>query len=111
MPYFTHLLTREREAEDMPGHPAIMGMAHVETGYPLFYDAMNEAGEGDLSVEGVNRLLEYPEFSDTEKLTKAGLDIPQITRLMLLLRERGIEVDTSIYTSESAYEEILKFFK
>lgn len=40
-----------REAEDLPRHPAIMGMAHVEKGYPLFYDAMNEAG---LCMAGLN---------------------------------------------------------
>ena len=40
-----------REAEDLPRHLAIMGMAHVENGYPLFYDAMNEAG---LCMAGLN---------------------------------------------------------
>ena len=40
-----------REAEDLPRHLAIMGMAHVEKGYPLFYDAMNEAG---LCMAGLN---------------------------------------------------------
>ena len=35
----------------MPRHLAVMGMAHVEKGYPLFYDAMNEAG---LCMAGLN---------------------------------------------------------
>ena len=33
-----------REAESMPTHHAIIGMAHVANGYPLCYDAMNEHG-------------------------------------------------------------------
>lgn len=33
-----------REAEAMPAHHAIIGMAHVASGYPLYYDAMNERG-------------------------------------------------------------------
>ena len=40
-----------REVPDMPRHLAVMGMAHVEKGYPLFYDAMNEAG---LCMAGLN---------------------------------------------------------
>ena len=50
-------------------------------------------------------------FSDTEKLVSAGLDIPQITKLMLLLEKKGISVDSGIYTSENAYKEIIKLFK
>jgi ABC-type uncharacterized transport system ATPase subunit len=42
-------------------------------------------------------------FSDSEKLTEAGLDIPQITRLMLLLRERGIEQPTEADISAAMY--------
>lgn len=33
-----------RKAEALETHHAILGMAHVEDGYPLFYDAMNEHG-------------------------------------------------------------------
>lgn len=50
-------------------------------------------------------------FSDTEKLVSAGLDIPQITKLMLLLEKKGLPVDSGIYTSEKAYKEIIKLFK
>ena len=49
-------------------------------------------------------------FSQSASLEGAGLDIPQITKLMTLLRDRGIDVDQSIYTSEKAYEEIMKLF-
>ena len=33
-----------RETASMPTHHAIIGMAHVADGYPLYYDAMNERG-------------------------------------------------------------------
>lgn len=33
-----------RAAHPIPVHHAIIGMAHVEQGYPLFYDALNEKG-------------------------------------------------------------------
>ena len=49
-------------------------------------------------------------FSQSANLEGAGLDIPQITKLMALLRERGIAVDSSIYTSDKAYEQIMELF-
>ena len=49
-------------------------------------------------------------FADSEALGNAGLDIPQITKLMILLRERGIDVDAGIYTLENAYDELIKLF-
>jgi len=35
----------------MPTHYAIIGMAHIEDGYPLYYDGMNEHG---LGIAGLN---------------------------------------------------------
>ena len=41
-------------------------------------------------------------FSHTEALTECGLDIPQITQMMGLLKEGGIPVPDNIYTVEDA---------
>ena len=49
-------------------------------------------------------------FSQSASLEGAGLDIPQITKLMTLLRDKGIDIDQGIYTSDKAYEEIMKLF-
>lgn len=40
-----------RHIQDIPKHPAIIGMAYVQDGYPLYYDATNEYG---LSIAGLN---------------------------------------------------------
>ena len=40
-----------RQAGELSHHYAILGMAHVAEGYPLYYDAINEAG---LCVAGLN---------------------------------------------------------
>jgi len=40
-----------RNAKALKGHYAIIGMAYVSEGYPLYYDATNEAG---LSIAGLN---------------------------------------------------------
>ena len=42
---------RFREAPSQDTHYAIIGMAHVERGYPLYYDAVNEQG---LAMAGLN---------------------------------------------------------
>ena len=47
-------------------------------------------------------------FSDSARLEEAGLDIPQITKLMLLLREKGVEIDESIYTIDGAFAALTK---
>ena len=49
-------------------------------------------------------------FSKIQGLSEIGLDIPQITQLMLLLRERGVEVPNDIYTVDAAVEAIRKLF-
>ena len=49
-------------------------------------------------------------FSRASELADVGLDIPHITRLMMLLRERGIEIDEKIYTVEAATAALHKLF-
>ncbi len=41
-------------------------------------------------------------FAHVDELAETGLDVPQITRLMQLLRDRGIAVPKSIYTVDEA---------
>jgi len=46
-------------------------------------------------------------FAQSEKLEQMGLSIPMITRVMLRLKERGFDVDTSAFTTEDAARSIL----
>ena len=43
-------------------------------------------------------------FSEPDKLTAVGLDVPQITQLMNLLAKRGVPLAKGVYTVEQAYE-------
>ncbi|MDO5142884.1 MAG: energy-coupling factor transporter ATPase [Eubacteriales bacterium] len=43
-------------------------------------------------------------FAHADEIIAAGLDIPQITKVMRELRSRGYEVDTSVFTIEQALE-------
>ena len=50
-------------------------------------------------------------FAHSDKLAQVGLDIPQVTKLLLMLRERGIELDCGAYTVEDAFEQLVKKYK
>ena len=47
-------------------------------------------------------------FSQADVLAENGLDIPEISKLMLMLRERGIELERTPYTVSDALEIIKK---
>ena len=46
-------------------------------------------------------------FSKGDELEKTGLRVPQITRIMMLLKEKGVNVDTSVLTVEKGFHEIM----
>ena len=50
-------------------------------------------------------------FNNYEDLLDVGLDIPLITRIMLKLKEKGVDVSNNIYTVEDAVSEILNIAK
>lgn len=50
-------------------------------------------------------------FKHGDELEKIGLQIPQVTKIMIELRKKGIDVPTDIYTVEQAMFEILKLRK
>ena len=39
-------------------------------------------------------------FACADQLQKAGLDVPQVTRIARALRERGVDIDPAVYTVE-----------
>lgn len=43
-------------------------------------------------------------FSRSEELLRAGLDVPQVTRVFLELKKRGVPVDPAVYTVSQAAE-------
>ena len=50
-------------------------------------------------------------FSKSSSLTDIGLDVPQITKIMMQIKARGINVSDSVYTVDAAYEELIKLFQ
>ena len=62
--------------------------------------------EGRVSMEGTAEQI----FSKSEILSSIGLDIPQATKLVLKLKEKGINVDVGAYTVEQALDALLGLY-
>ena len=50
-------------------------------------------------------------FAHAEELQTMGLDIPQMTQLMLSLREKGYDVPVNLYTVQQVYDALLPRWK
>lgn len=50
-------------------------------------------------------------FSKQEEILGIGLDVPQVTKVVMKLRELGIDLGNDIYTTERAKERILNYLK
>ena len=50
-------------------------------------------------------------FSRAEELVQAGLDVPQVTRIAMELRRRGLPVDPAVYTTEELCAALLALRK
>ncbi len=46
-------------------------------------------------------------FSQGEELEKIGLQVPQITKIMMMLRKNGFPVDSSVLSVEQGFQEII----
>ncbi len=50
-------------------------------------------------------------FARGEELLEAGLDVPQVTRVAMALKARGLEIDPAVYTVEALERELLALRK
>ncbi len=48
-------------------------------------------------------------FSRANELIDMGLDIPEVTQIFLKLKEKGVDIDTNIYTLEQAENELITY--
>lgn len=48
-------------------------------------------------------------FSKGSELEQMGLRVPQITKIMMLLRQNGINVDSTVLTVEQGFNEIVRY--
>ena len=84
----------------------VLIVSHSMEDMARFCERLIVMSGGKIMLEGDCREV----FSHAELLESVGLDIPQITKLALMLRQRGIELDSSVYTVEEAFEKIIKLY-
>ena len=63
-----------------------------------------ELSDGHVFMEGTPRQV----FTRADELEQVGLDIPQVTKVALILRQRGLPVDTAVYTVEALRDALLR---
>ena len=59
---------------------------------------------GKCYMEGTPREV----FARAEELESVGLDVPQVTKVAMALRRRGLEIDTAVYTVEELKSALLR---
>ena len=59
---------------------------------------------GKCYMEGTPREV----FARAEELESVGLDVPQVTKVAMALRRRGLDIDTAVYTVEELKSALLR---
>ena len=83
---------------------AVIFVSHSMDDAASCADRLLVLSEGECVMQGTPREV----FSDVEKLLKIGLDIPEVTKVLLELQKCGIPVDCSAFTVEDAVQAILQ---
>jgi len=98
---FKNIVKYQREC----GNTVVI-VSHSMEDMARFCDNLIVMSEGKVMLQGSCDEI----FSSSELLEHVGLDIPQITKLMLKIKASGADVDSGVYTVDKAFEELLKLY-
>lgn len=79
-------------------------ISHSMEDIAVYSDEIIAMNNGEILVNGTPEQV----FTKSELLAKSGLDIPQVTEVLLRLKKMGVNVDDNKFTVEEAYEELKK---
>lgn len=99
------LLALIKEYNKKTGHTVIF-VSHSMDDVALVADRVVVMSSGKAVLSGTVDEV----YSQGETLLKLGLDVPEITRLFLKLREEGFSVPCDVYTVEDAKNAVIKYF-
>ena len=85
---------------------SVVIISHSMEDMAKYCDEIAVMDDGSLCMYGTPAEV----FSQSEKLKNAGLNVPQITDFMDKLYNCGIDVDKSVFTVESAAEQLIKLY-
>ncbi|MBQ7565981.1 MAG: energy-coupling factor transporter ATPase [Oscillospiraceae bacterium] len=83
---------------------AVVMVTHDMSDIAECADRIVVLSDGALAMDGTPREI----FSRAQELTQIGLDVPQVTKVFLRLRELGLDVDPAVYTVQQAAQALLK---
>ena len=67
-------------------------------------DRLFVMNHGTLAMHGTPAEI----FHRADELTEIGLDVPQVLRVILALRQLGVDLDPAIFTVEQAVQALLE---
>ena len=85
-------------------HASVVLVSHSMEEIARNVDRIVVLSDSHVLMEGTPRQV----FARAHELEQVGLDIPQVTKVALALRQRGLPVDTAVYTVEALREALLR---
>ena len=85
-------------------HASVVLVSHSMEEIARNVDRIVVLSDSHVLMEGTPRQV----FARAHELEQVGLDIPQVTKVALALQQRGLPVDTAVYTVEALREALLR---
>ncbi len=85
----------------------IIMVSHSMDDMARYAQRMIVMDHGQIQLQGTPREV----FAQPAKLQQIGLDVPSLTKLLLELKQRGLNVDTDLYEIQAVKQEILRALK
>ncbi|MCM1308358.1 MAG: energy-coupling factor transporter ATPase [Butyrivibrio sp.] len=95
-----------KSLHEKSGNTVIL-VSHSMEDVARYVDRILVMNDGRLLYDDAPRVV----FAHAEELERVGLSVPEATRVMRLLKERGFDADTSAITTDEAFESIMELFK
>ncbi len=85
----------------------VIFVSHNMDDVALVADRVLVLSDGNIVMSGTVEDV----YSKGDELLKLGLDVPEITRVFLKLKEEGFDVPTDVYTVSDGKEKLIEFLK
>ena len=97
--YLVNLTSDEIAMPTIVRLEALMGsaMSMVHPTIKVIYETMSEFDTADIRLDGINKLLDYPEYSDTGKLKNLLGVLEEKDKLLDVISKRNIDDGINVY--------------
>ncbi|MBR2877427.1 MAG: energy-coupling factor transporter ATPase [Clostridia bacterium] len=85
----------------------VIFVSHNMDDVALIADRVLVLSEGNIVMNGTVEAV----YSRGEELLELGLDVPEITRVFLKLREKGFDVPSDVFTVQDGKDKLIEFLK